>query len=410
MRKDGTASGGSRRASRGTGVTGRVPGPAALARLAVAAMLLCGAWSAAGAQGPTNTALELGGVALAVSPEEMRALLKLGNLARSGQKGPQDRALAEARRVANSSDARYALALYELEIGRARGDDVMRAQALDALIASRLTAPDKLPGYLASRGLIAYRAGDLDTAGSLWARWAELAPSDPDVLANLAQVRLAQKDAPAAIDLLGRAIAAREALGGAASEKWHRQRLSIAQQGRLAAPGIEAARALVAAYPSPANWRDALTVYRQLAAPDEAFEIDILRLMRHVGALAQPAEYQRLAQLLRRSGEPGEARAVLDEGVKRGLLDPATSPTREIVAEVDRAIARLRGGPAPRPEPRGKADAQVRLGVSHLLAGREAEAEAAFRAAAGDSAGGRYADLAFFWLQSLAAGQARLQR
>ena len=375
-------------------------------------MFLVGA--AGGALSPADAqqsmAMELGGVTLAVSPREMRALSNLGNLARSGQKGPQDRALAEARRVARSSDARHVLALYELEIGTRRGDDAMRAPALDALIASRLTTPDKLPGYLAARGLIAYRAGDPDAAGSLWTRWAELAPSDPDVWANLAQVRLARKDAAGAMDLLARAIAAREALGEAASEKWHRQRLSIAQQGGLAAPGIEAARALVTAYPTPANWRDALVVYRQLAAPEGAFEIDLLRLMRHVGALAQAAEYQRMAQLLRQAGEPREAKAVLDEGMKRGLLDPGTSPTREIIAEVDRAIARMRDGSAPGPQPPNRAGAQVRLGVSHLLVGRRAGAEAAFRSAAEDPAGGGYADLAFFWLASLAQERARLQK
>jgi len=381
-------------------------GSAALARLAVATMFLsgagCAAWSAADAQERMGTVIELGGSRLAVSPQEMRALSNLGNLARSGQKGPQDRALAEARRVANSHDARYALALYELEIGRRRGDGAMRAQALDVLIASQFTGRDRLPGHLAARGQIAYRAGDFDTAGRLWARLAELTPTDPDVFANLAQVRLAQKDALGAMDLLWRAIAARKAFGQAASEGWYRQRLSVAQQGNLVAPGIDAARALVSAYPTPANWRTALVVYRQLAAPEGAFEIDFFRLMRHVSVLAQAAEYQRMAQLLRQSGELREAKAVLDEGITRGLLDAGTSPTREIIAEVDRAVAKVRSGSVAKSELPNKAGAQVRLGMSQLLAGQRAEAEAAFRSAAEYPAGGRYADLAFFWLTSLA--------
>jgi tetratricopeptide (TPR) repeat protein len=383
---------------------------AGLTRLAAAAIFLsgagCGGWSPADAQRQIGTVMELGGSRLAVSAQEMRALSNLGNLARSGQVGAQDRALAEARRIANGRDARYALALYELEIGRRRGDDGMRAKALDALITSPLTARDKLPGHLASRGQIAYRAGDLDTAGRLWGRVVELTPSDADALANLAQVRSAQGHYTGALDLLTRAIAAREGLGQAGSEVWHRQRLSIAQQGNMAAPGVAAARALVEAYPTPGNWRVALVVYRQLAASDGAFEVDVLRLMRHVGALAQAAEYQRMAQLLKQAGEPGEAKAVLQEGMKRGLLDPGTSPTREIVAEVDRAAAKMRGGPSGGVGARSKAGAQVRLGVARLLGGQRGEAEAAFRAAAGDAAGGRYADLAFFWLTSLAQGEA----
>jgi len=380
----------------------------ARARIAAAAMLFgsasFAASSVANAQDKVSTVMEIGGSKLAVSPQEMRVLSALGNLARGAQSARQDRALADARRVANGRDARFALALYELEIGNRRGDDVMRAGALDVLIASPLTRPERLAGHLAVRGQIAYRAGDFDIAGKLWGRLAELTPADPDALANLAQVRLAQKDAPGAMDLLTRAIAARAALGQPVSEGWYRQRLSIAQQGELVVPGIEAARALVGAYPTPENWRIALVVYRQLAAAEGALEIDLFRLTRHVGALTQAAEYQRMAQLLNQAGEPREAEVVLGEGVKRGLLDVAISPTREIMAEVERAIAKARPGAAVRAEPPNAAGVQVRLGMTRLNAGQRAAAEAAFRAAADDPAGGFYADLGFFWLAWLGRG------
>ena len=363
----------------------------------VATGMLWAASPAAAAQEQVSTVMEIGGSKLAVSAQEMRALSALGNLVRSAQSARQDRALADARRVANSRDARFALALYELEIGSRRGDQAMRAGALDALIASQRGASERLPGYLADRGQIAYRAGDFDTAAKLWGRLAELTPADPDALANLAQVRLAQKDAQGAMDLLTRAIGARAALGEPVAEGWYRQRLSIAQQGNLVAPGADAARALIGAYPAPDNWRMALVVYRQLVAADGALEIDLFRLTRHVGALTQAAEYQRMAQLLNQAGEPREARAVLEEGVKRGLLDASISPTREIIAEVDRAIAKARPA-APRPAPSDAAARQVRLGMARLNTGQRAEAEAAFRAAAADPAGGRYGDLGFYWL------------
>lgn len=369
----------------------------------VAAGMLWAASPAAAAQEQVSTVMEIGGSKLAVSAQEMRALSALGNLVRSAQSARQDRALADARRVANSRDARFALALYELEIGSRRGDQAMRAGALDALIASQRAAPERLPGYLADRGQIAYRAGDFDTAAKMWGRLAELTPADPDVLANLAQVRLAQKDAQGAMDLLTRAIGARAALGQPVAEGWYRQRLSIAQQGNLVAPGADAARALIGAYPTPDSWRMALVVYRQLVAADGALEIDLFRLTRQVGALTQTAEYLRMAQLLNQAGEPREARAVLDEGVKRGLLDAGVSPTREIIAEVDRAIAKARPD-APRPAPSDAAARQVRLGMARLNTGQRAEAEAAFRAAAADPAGGRYGDLGFFWLAWLGRG------
>ena len=379
---------------------------ALFARLAGAAMLLAVAASAAEAREQPGSVMEIGGTRLALSSQEMRALSDLGALVRArGQTARQDRALSEARRVAAGRDARHVLALYELEIGSQRRDDAMRSAALDVLIASPLTRAERLPAYLGTRGQIAYLTGDFDTAERLWSRLAELVPADPDALANLAQVRLAQKDAPGAMDLLDRAIAARAALGQKVPEIWYRQRLSIAQQGNFVEQGIAAARALVGTYPTQENWRIALVVYRQLGTLGEGPEIDLLRLMRHVAVLTQAAEYQRMAQLLKQSGEAAEAKAVLGEGTARGLLDAGASPTREIIAEVDRAVAKMRTGGAARPEQPDKAGAQVRLGMARLLAGQRGQAEAAFRSAEADPKAGRYADLAFFWLASL--GQSR---
>jgi hypothetical protein len=364
---------------------------------------------------------------LFLSPPEYAALSKL-RLAVSGPRAAQERALDEARRAAQSPDARHVLALYELEIGRQRGDDAMRARALDVLIASDLTARDRLPAYLMSRGGIDWNAGDAATAGRYWSRYAALKPEDPDGLANLAQVREAEKDLSGAQALLDKAIAARRAAGQAVPERWYRQRLSLAFNGRLAAPAVAAARDLIRAYPTADNWRHALVVYRQVAQPTDEAEIDLLRLTRFAGAMTQSAEYQRFAQLLEHSGRAAEAKAVLAEGLARVGLSAAESPTRDILAEIDRAApkeqARIAGARttlidadslvASGRQEEGialyrnllarpgsdRAQANVRRGAALLAAGRKAEAQAAFAEAAGGQ--GTYADLAGFWLARIA--------
>lgn len=403
-------------------------------------ILLAAALAAAAIPSPARaqieSALELDGRKLMVTAQEMTALSELGLTLGGGNRARQDLALDRARSVVNGLDARYALARYELELGRQRGDDAMRAGALDVLIASDMTPADKLAGYLAVRGGIAARLGDFETARTLWTRLQKMKPDDPDVLANLAQ--LGGGEAGEAAGLLERAIAARKASGKPVPESLYRQWFSVAHEGRLVGPGLAAARALVAAYPTPRNWREALVAYRQLAAPEGELEIDHLRLMRAAGALAKGEEYQRMAQLLNRSGAPLEARSVLDEAVSRGLLDPARSPTREIAAEVGRAIARENARPRQsavsaagalaladwnlgagrhseaaslyRSALAGSAgdSARVngRLGIALALAGRRPEAEAAFALAASDgSASARltgYGELARFWLAWLA--------
>jgi tetratricopeptide (TPR) repeat protein len=383
-----------------------------LARIALG--LLAVASSAAMTFSPADaqliqSSLTLNGITFALSPDELSRLTVLGGVVHTSDRGAQDRALAEARRVANSTDARYLLALYQVEIGRQRRDDALRAEALDVLIPSRFTPRDRLPSYLGIRGDIAYHKGDYATASSLWTRLVALQPNDPQALNNLAQVRAALNDFQGAIDLLGSAIAAHQT--GPSPEAWYRQWLAIANNGRLVEQGVAAAHALITFYPTPANWRDALVAYRQLAAPREAAEIDLLRLMRTAGALIRPAEYQRLAQLLLHAGFAAEARSVLDEGFARGVVNRSEAPTPAISAEIDRALVpqRARAGPAAAPPSRADSPfgaEQFAQAVASYRAGRGPEAEAAFRALAGHADGQGaarwYPDLAAFWLAWLA--------
>jgi len=415
-----------------------------MARIACGAALVTGgAGAAALAQiGAPESRLELGGWSFALSPPEMARLGDL-RIAIRASRALQDRALAAARAVANSADARYVLAIYQFEIGQQRRDDALRAEALDVLIANRATPAERLVGYLGLRGDIAFRSGDHPAASAAWTRLAEMRPNDPQSLVNLAQVRAAQNDAAGAVDLIRRGIAARGSGSEPAPEGWYRQWLSIAYNDGLVEQSATAARARVDAHPRPANWRFALVAYRQLAAPGQAAEIDLLRLMRAVGALARAAEYQRLAQLLLHAGLVTEARAVLEDGLSRGVVNRAESPTPEIIAEMDRAVSRqsVRRS-APRREtapassattsdaadillgegrfaeaaasyraalPRRGVDSavvNVRLGVALVLAGRRSEAETVFRAVAeaatDDSTQRFYPHLARFWLSWLA--------
>lgn len=377
--------------------------PVSRRRWSFAALLLCTPIPVADAQ--SNSVMILNGHALAVSPFEVSALSDLGLLVKGNQRGLQDQALERARSVAISRDGRYVFALYELEIGQRRRDDALRAQALDVLIPSRETAAEKLPNMLGARGDIAFRAGDLGLAQRMWSRWAELAPDDPDVPASLAQLKLARGDAPAAMALLDRAISMRRAVGLAPPPSWYRQRLSIAYQVRMVTPGIDAARALVAAYPTPENWRAALDVYRQLVRPEGMLEIDVLRLMRYNRVLIRANEYLRTAQLLLQAGTPLEAMSVLDEGGDLHLLEPGLSPNREIIAAVQRAIDQdevVRPvATAAEPSLPDRSGEAVRAAAASLAAGRRKDAEAAFRAVALDRDSGRYGDLAFFWLETM---------
>lgn len=405
--------------------------------LGLLAALFAGGFSApALAQALPSGTLELNGRSLSVTAREMKALADVRRVLQDRNRSMQDKALATAERIAQGPDARHVLAAYRLEIANQRDDKVMRADALDILIASDLTTAPMLATYLSVRGGIAFERGEIPLAKALWTRLAAMKPDDPAMLTNLAQIHLAENDPAGALDLIQRVITGQTAAGKPVSEGLHRQWLSIANQAKQAPAGFTAALAMVRAYPSARNWRDALVVYRQLAQPQAALEIDLLRLMRAAGALIRPAEYQRLAQLLNQTGLAAEARKVIDEGLKREVLDPQDSLTRQISAEIDRTIpperaridrAATGASALARPDSlvgMGRFDqaialyhaaigtlavnageANLRLGMALVFAGQRVEAERVFRALSAQPGG--YGELASFWLvwlESQAAG------
>src|SRR5688500_7260213 len=311
-----------------------------VSKVALAAMCLFGgsavlAASTAAAQQPVAAR------PLTLTPQERAALLALQAAAAGPDRIAQDAALAAARAAASGADARYAVAHYQAEIARARGDGRMLGEAVDALVASGLATADELPSLVANQAARAYAIGEYQRSERLLARAVELQPTNAALLADLAQVRSMQASALIrnaraaegqamirdAVSLLSRAIEVQRASGQTVPESWRLRALALAFDARLAPQGIALARDLVTAHPTPLNWRDALLSYRQLAAPDPTLELDIRRLIRAADALSGERDYLELAQALR-TANPSEAKAVLDEGVSRGILDTSEAQVR----------------------------------------------------------------------------------
>ena len=231
--------------------------------------------------------------ALDLSREERAALTALQGTLAGGNRAAQDSALAAARAAARGAPGRYAVAHYQFQIGRGRGDMAMQTQAVDAMVESGLATPEELPGLLsfqAGRALgrrqcradrPAARAPGPDAAeqsgGAGRLRPVHRQPADP-----VARPAAAERIRANAVALFQRALAANEAAGRPSPESWHLRALAIAYDGTrppvanmtFAPAAIALARALVAAYPTPANWRDALLVYRELST-DPALALDI---------------------------------------------------------------------------------------------------------------------------------------
>lgn len=339
-------------------------------------------------------------------------------------------ALATAQATALSSDARYYLAGLQLRYARETGNAAAQASAIEALVATgRLSGADLAPIY-AAQGAAAATAGKREPAEAAFTRALELAPS-AEAAINLARIKLDLRKNAEAVSLLDRAVQLRKASGQPVPESWYRRGASLSTMNNLPGPALSFARQLVAAYPSPENWRDALLTYRDIAKPDAAGQLDAIRLLRLSRGMAGERDYLEAAQTFDTAGLAGESRSVLDEGVNTKMVDPAKAAFKEAIATATRkaaaekaklstlqagATAGATGAPALQAGDvflgagnytaaadlfrtallKGGVDAGVantRLGTALALAGRKAEADAAFRAVTGPRA-----ELAGLWL------------
>lgn len=381
-----------------------------------------------------QTTVQAQGRTLNLSREERAALVPLEAAVRGTDRAAQDAALASASAAARGADARHAVATFQFQIGRQRNDNAMMLQALDVLTTSSAVPPAELPNYLDVQLRLALAQRDTARTERALSRLLQIRPNDPELLAASAQLQVQQNKPAEAVELIQRAVAARQAAGQPVPESWLRFGLANSfnsQNPTLRARALGFARGLVGGFPTAVNWRDALLVLRDTSNFDAAAQLDLYRLMLAAGALAGERDYYEFANTLNQGGYPAEAKAVLDAGVRNRMIDAGRSPFRELIATAggriaaDRAdlpnsqraaLAAANGTPALRtadaffghgryPDAialyraalqKGGVDPNVvntRLGIALALAGQRAEAEAAFRVVTGPRA-----ELANFWM------------
>jgi tetratricopeptide (TPR) repeat protein len=378
------------------------------------------------------------GRTLNLNAQERAALVALEAAVRGTDRAAQDAALTAARGVVRGPDARYAFHGFQYNIARTRGDNQMALEAIEGLLASGQVPAAEQPGYLEAQYQLAVGTQQWPVAERAARRLLELRPNDADLLGNLASIRMQQGAREEGMQFLQRAIAAKQAAGQPIPANWLRFALRDAYDSRV--PAVRArsagiARQLVTAAPTPENWRDALAILRETGQYDAGAQLDIWRLALQAGALGGERDYYDFANALNQGGYPAEAKAVLETGISRRMVNASRPEFRDLLAlasgrvPADRAdlpasqrtaLAAATGTPALRTGDaflghgrytdaialyqaalqKGGVDANVvntRLGIAYALAGQRAQAEAAFRLVTGPRA-----EIAQFWLTWLA--------
>lgn len=341
--------------------------------------------------------------------------------------------LAAAQAVAKSTEEKRLVAQLQLQAAVTANDESAQAAAIEALIASGGIEQAKLPTFYLAWGKLQHKQKQYAQAASSFERAMALDPASTDAIILLAEARYSQGQVNPAIALLQQAVRAKTAAGQKADESWYKRAIALAFNANLPS-SIDLSRQWVAAYPTSANWRDALRVYRKIGGPDSAATLDALRLARATAALEGDADYYMFAENAEKSS-PGEARAVLEEAIAAKRIDPTKPLFKDLVAalkatkalaqsELPQLATEARAAPAARLAMRvgdayygygdyakaaelyraaltkSGADANLvnlHLGMALARGGDKAGASAALKAV-----GGPQAELAKFWLVYLA--------
>jgi len=326
--------------------------------------------------------------AITLTKEERAAMAPVQTAITAKDWATAQAGLPAAIAAAQSPGGRYAIGRFQLEIGLGTNNVAMQSQGLESLIASGRVEAGDLPTIYRNQAVLANNAGNKAKAEAAFAKVVELSPNDPEALISLAQVKNELKKPVEAVQLISRAIDLKRAAGQPVDESWYKYALKLAYDGRqnpaLREASQKLSRELVAAYPTKENWRDSILIFRDTNNLDAAADLDVLRFMRASGALAGERDWYDLVDGLYKGGNYAEAKAVLDEGISKRMIDPKKAAFAELVRLTG---ARMTGDRASLPGEESKAMASasgasaVKIGDAFYGYGDHAKAIALYRAA-----------------------------
>jgi Flp pilus assembly protein TadD len=288
-----------------------------------------------------------------------------------------------AHAAAKSPEEHYLA--YQLQLKAAMGakNEAEMGKAVAGMLSTGV-APAELQGPLhLANGKVKDNQKQYAEAAAEFQKVLQLDPANAEAKNLLTQTQLNSASPADAVAMLQKSIAEQSAGGAKAPEALYKRALSAAYKAKLPA-AVDISRQWVADYPTPANWSDAIRIYRNFHELDDAATLDLLRLARAAGALNGEADYDRYAYAALMKGYPGEAKTVLEEGIKAGVVNPEKSPFKEEIAQAKTKSAGEEASldsSAKSALAGGTAKAALATGDLHYTYGQYAKAAELYRAA-----------------------------
>ncbi len=248
-------------------------------------------------------------------------------------------ALPAAQTGATEADDKFFLGQFKLQIGLGTNDRPLQKEALNDILGSGSAgaAPD-IGRFAFFAGQFAYQ--DKDFAAAIQrltqARQAGYAPVNAqglpshDIELLLAESHFRSNQTVEGLTVLDEAVKSEKAAGRKAPADWYSRAASVAYGAKMMDQVARWTRMQIVDYPTAENWRSALVIYGDSQKMDDQTNLDLMRLMRAVGALAGERDYFEYALLADKVGLPGEADGVVKEGLAKGSFDKSSKAINEI--------------------------------------------------------------------------------
>ena len=295
--------------------------------------------------------------------------------------------IAAAQAVAKSADDRCFIGQMQVKAAVDANDLKAVPAALEAQLASGGVPATRIATLYEGLGQSFSGTNNLAEAGAAYERAAALDPSRVGPVILLAEIRAKQNRVADALPLYRKAIAMETAAGRKADSKWYGRALTVAYGAKN--PMVYGlSRDWLVAYPSAANWRDAIGIYSNLSNASDDVMVDLYRLQRLTKGMTGESEHGRYANALITKGFAGEAKAMLEEGFAAKAVDPTRASIKSYYALASSRAAGDRAaldGQSKAALANPAAKPAMVLGEAYFGYGDYAKAAAMFRAAQGKS-------------------------
>lgn len=291
--------------------------------------------------------------------------------------------IAAAHAAAKTPEEHYLAYQLQLKAAMATKSEAEIGAAVEGMVNSGVAPQAQLSTLHLALGKVRYNQKKYPEAVAEFEKVLQLDPNNSEASNLIAQSRMVSASPADAVAMLQKNIAQQSAGGAKAPEDLYKRAIGVAYKANLPV-AADISRQWVAAYPSPSNWSDAIRIYRNLHQLDDVTTLDLLRLARAAGALKGEADYDRYAYAAISKGYPGEAKTVLEEGVKAGAVDLSKTPFKEEMAQAKAKSAGEEAsleGAAKSALAGGTFKAALTTGDLHYTYGQYAKAAELYRAA-----------------------------